>query len=473
MPAFNSVRGTEDYLTSRAANPRTGLISPSVYAPTPGFAPGIDDMTSSTPRTPGEALAFRGDFSKTPDRDERRPSGAEMLNEYFGLGKKTKKFPVLKRRDAGSLAKAGEGLSGCSGSSPSTPSSSRPVTPQEPKSPKASVSGLAERPRSPLVPASPKATASEAASRPNTPHVPASPKAGVSRTASPLRTSQVPAIEKSTPDTFSDTASIVSSERDFTVGSSQGSLSDKSEKMAMPKERVQVPIAPLPQRSGTLVRVAAYWSGVKKSLQSTQPVSTPTRLQGSPRLNDADGAWSPISAVSPMTKVPTKSTEDLFRASYDVGATADSSGQARRTKFSQLPSVRLVHPALAAQSGIDRRADRVVDLPELMKQAGGDEGDKDQSIHFFEQSTIIAAVSWLSRAVTFLIQLLVGPLRLNGTAASGGVLEGIVALVRLLILAYLAYCSWLVLGLVADVIRALCWPFRIVARFVEWSVNGS
>ena len=464
MPAFNSVRGTEDYLTSRAANPRTGLISPSVYAPTPGIAPGIDDLTSSTPRTPGEALAFRGDFSKTPDRDERRPSGAEMLNEYFGLGKKAKKFPVLKRRDAGSLVRAGDAQS-----TPSTPSSSRPNTPQAPGSPKESLSGPASRPRSPLVPASPKSTASGTASRPNTPQVPASPKAGVARTASPLRTSQVPVSEKST--TSSDTASIVSSERDFTVGSSQGSLPDKGEKMAMPKERVQVPVSPLPQRSGTLVRVAAYWSGVKKSLQSTQPVSTPTRLQGSPRLDDADGAWSPISVVSPMTKVPTKSTEDLFRASYDVGATKDSG--TRRTKLSQLPSVRLVHPALAARSGIGRRADRVVDLPELMKQAGDDEGNKDQSIHSFEHSTIVAAVSWISRAVAFLIQLLVGPLRLNGTAASGGVLEGIVALVRLLILAYLAYCSWLVLGLVADVIRALCWPFRIVARFVEWSLNGS
>jgi len=103
----------------------------------------------------------------------------------------------------------------------------------------------------------------------------------------------------------------------------------------------------------------------------------------------------------------------------------------------------------------------------LMKQ------EQEQNIQLFEQSSIIAALSWISRTITFLLQLLVGPIRLNGTAASGGVLEGIVALARLLILAYLAYCSWLVLGLVADVIRALCWPFRIVARFVEWSLNGS
>jgi len=108
-----------------------------------------------------------------------------------------------------------------------------------------------------------------------------------------------------------------------------------------------------------------------------------------------------------------------------------------------------------------------------MKQAGDEASETDQNTHFFEQSTIIAAISWISRTITFLFQLLVGPLRLNGTATSGSVLEGLVALIRLLVLAYLAYCSWLVLGLVSDVIRALCWPFRIVARFVEWSLSGS
>ena len=462
MPAFNSVRGTEDYLTSRAANPRTGLISPSVYAPTPG----LDDIASSTPRTPGEALALRGDFAKSPDRDERRPSGAEMLNEYFGLGKKTKKFPVLKRRDAGAVVKAGDGIGQ---SAPSTPASSRPSTPQAPSSPKSTSSGLASRPRSPLVPASARSNASDTASKSGTPQIPASSKAIVNLSTTTSRISQVLASPKSTP--FSDTASILSSEEDFTVKSPNPCLPAKKDNVPAQRERMQVPIAPLPQRSGTLVRVAAYWLEVKQALQSTQSISTPTRLQGSPRLGSVDDPWSPVSAVSPMTKVPTRGAENLFQTnrtsplSSEGGATTES--ETRRTKLSQLPSVRLVHPTLASRSGTDRRAERVVELNELMKQ------EQEQNIQLFEQSSIIAALSWISRTITFLLQLLVGPIRLNGTAASGGVLEGIVALARLLILAYLAYCSWLVLGLVADVIRALCWPFRIVARFVEWSLNGS
>jgi len=424
-------------------------------------------VASSTPRTPGEALALRGDFAKTPDRDERRPSGAEMLNEYFGLGKKTKKFPVLKRRDAGSIAKAGDAQS-----TPSTPSSSRPNTPQAPASPKSSVSGLASRPRSPLVPASPNSHVTDKALGPSTPKMPASPKASVNLTTPTSRTSQVPAIAKVTP--FSDTASILSSEEDFTVKSLDTCLPAKSDNIPAQKERMHVPIAPLPQRSGTLVRVAAYWSGIKQSLQSSQDtstVSTPKRLQGSPRLGGNDDSWSPISAVSPMTKVSIRGAEEVFQPNRNSplgseGATTTAL-ETRRTKLAQLPSVRLVHPTLASRSGTNRRAERVVELDELMKQEQG------QNIQLFEQSTVILALSWISRTVTFLLQLLVGPIRLNGTAASGGVLEGIVALIRLLILAYLAYCSWLVLGLVADVIRALCWPFRIVARFVEWSLNGS
>jgi hypothetical protein len=44
------VRGTDDYLTARAANPRTGLISPSV----------VTNLTPRTPISPAEALSLFG-----------------------------------------------------------------------------------------------------------------------------------------------------------------------------------------------------------------------------------------------------------------------------------------------------------------------------------------------------------------------------------------------------------------------------
>ncbi|KAI5235107.1 hypothetical protein E4T43_09498 [Aureobasidium subglaciale] len=74
------VKGTDDYLTARAANPRTGLISPSV----------VTHLTPRTPMSPAEALSLFGgdhtipqDFSpraQTPERptsaaNRQRPSG--------------------------------------------------------------------------------------------------------------------------------------------------------------------------------------------------------------------------------------------------------------------------------------------------------------------------------------------------------------------------------------------------------------
>ncbi|KAI5197453.1 hypothetical protein E4T39_07293 [Aureobasidium subglaciale] len=66
------VRGTDDYLTARAANPRTGLISPSV----------VTHLTPRTPMSPAEALSlFGGDHSIPQDFSPRaqtpeRPSSA-------------------------------------------------------------------------------------------------------------------------------------------------------------------------------------------------------------------------------------------------------------------------------------------------------------------------------------------------------------------------------------------------------------
>ncbi|THW76302.1 hypothetical protein D6D19_03250 [Aureobasidium pullulans] len=45
------IKGTDDYLTARAANPRTGLISPSV----------VTNLTPRTPISPAEALSLFGD----------------------------------------------------------------------------------------------------------------------------------------------------------------------------------------------------------------------------------------------------------------------------------------------------------------------------------------------------------------------------------------------------------------------------
>ena len=78
----------------------------------------------------------------------------------------------------------------------------------------------------------------------------------------------------------------------------------------------------------------------------------------------------------------------------------------------------------------------------------------------------------LSSSILALMRLLVGSYHVDGAPGSGNLLDGVVALVRLLVLAYLLYCIWLVFGLVADVIQAICWPFRIVARFVEWSIKS-
>ena len=65
-PAIMRMKDSDDYITARAANPRTGLISPSIAAATPSI--------ECTPGTPGEALQLIVDKhppSPTPDTNTR------------------------------------------------------------------------------------------------------------------------------------------------------------------------------------------------------------------------------------------------------------------------------------------------------------------------------------------------------------------------------------------------------------------
>lgn len=87
-----TIRDSDDYLTARFANPMTGLVSPSIYSLCSNGA-----LTPRTPRTPGEALAqFYGDGIYLPSIKKGIVDGTEGLNQYFDLGKKTKR-PVLRR----------------------------------------------------------------------------------------------------------------------------------------------------------------------------------------------------------------------------------------------------------------------------------------------------------------------------------------------------------------------------------------
>lgn len=426
----HSVRGTEDYLTARAANPFTGLISPSVYTP---------PATPTTPRTPGEALALRGDFSKTPDRDDRRPSGAEMLNEHFGLGKKKKGSP-LKKSGGGLFSKIDDFRSSVS----STSSSKSATT---------------------IAPGSPQSVTSRGMD--------------------------------------SDVSSITSSECNFIV-----------QKMEMKKvvdtieDKENSPPTPAGQqtsdsrfRSGTIMRVAAHWSGIKESLQASgvspkiEPATpaTPTNKSGGPfnserlrdmRCLDDDGHQSSSSGVSPLTKRPPPRPQN-----HKEHVVTSTKPAVATKKLNQLPSVRLVHPTLAAIPGADRKADRVVELSELLMQNEDKEAVKikkpqhkksavvDDVLSTSQLRTevdlpVIHVPKCISGGLMALMRLLIGSYPVNGGPGSGSLFDGIVALIRLLVLAYLVYCAWLVFGLIADIIQAICWPFRIISKFVEWSIRS-
>jgi hypothetical protein len=61
------VRGTDDYLTARAANPRTGLISPSV----------VTNLTPRTPISPAEALSLFGSDHVLPQASSPKARSTE------------------------------------------------------------------------------------------------------------------------------------------------------------------------------------------------------------------------------------------------------------------------------------------------------------------------------------------------------------------------------------------------------------
>jgi hypothetical protein len=63
------VRGTDDYLTARAANPRTGLISPSV----------VTNLTPRTPISPAEALSLFGSDHVLPSNSSPKARSSEEL----------------------------------------------------------------------------------------------------------------------------------------------------------------------------------------------------------------------------------------------------------------------------------------------------------------------------------------------------------------------------------------------------------
>lgn len=57
-PALMRMKDSDDYITARAANPRTGMISPSIATPSP-----------RTPDSPGDALKFSRRLSLSPTRE--------------------------------------------------------------------------------------------------------------------------------------------------------------------------------------------------------------------------------------------------------------------------------------------------------------------------------------------------------------------------------------------------------------------
>jgi hypothetical protein len=345
-----------------------------------------------------------------------------MLNEYFGLGKKKQKFPVLKRRGAGLPSK----LEDDTGS---------------------------------------QFTASISSSRPSTAQ--STPSLGT--------------ID-------SDATSITCSEANFSVKSPPSTPTSTNDAGC---EKIMTQCCR--PRSGTILRVAAYWAGIKESLATTQPrpgtdesenVETKVfdRLANRPateRLLDmrcpGDDNHSVSTSAPPLSIRPRKrtNTEIDHMIHNTTRASAELAREVGRTRppenLTHLPSVRLVHPSLAAVPGGDRRKDRVIALPELMKQ---NLLERKSKAHKYEESVMLSTLAWIAKKMLALGHLLIGPYQLKDGSASGSLLDGAVAMIRLLVLAYLVYCAWLVLGLVSDVIQAVCWPFRVVSRFVEWSISS-
>lgn len=71
-PAIMRMKDSDDYITARAANPRTGLISPSIGSPSP---------QPFTPDTPGDALKLPKQTAPSPTPEARSRPALSRANE--------------------------------------------------------------------------------------------------------------------------------------------------------------------------------------------------------------------------------------------------------------------------------------------------------------------------------------------------------------------------------------------------------
>ncbi|RMY70814.1 hypothetical protein D0862_14690 [Hortaea werneckii] len=72
------MKESDDYLTARAANPRTGLISPSIYTPSP--------RTPRTPESPGEALKLSTSNDQSASKESIGRPVLTRANESRKIG---------------------------------------------------------------------------------------------------------------------------------------------------------------------------------------------------------------------------------------------------------------------------------------------------------------------------------------------------------------------------------------------------
>ncbi|KAI7462668.1 hypothetical protein KC351_g16224 [Hortaea werneckii] len=72
------MKESDDYLTARAANPRTGVISPSIYAPSP--------RTPITPESPGEALKLSTSHDHSARKEPNERPALTRANESRKIG---------------------------------------------------------------------------------------------------------------------------------------------------------------------------------------------------------------------------------------------------------------------------------------------------------------------------------------------------------------------------------------------------
>ena len=69
-PVMMRMKDSDDYITARAANPRTGIISPSIGSSSP--------RTPRTPDTPGDALRIQSRPKLSRANEGRKVSGGSL-----------------------------------------------------------------------------------------------------------------------------------------------------------------------------------------------------------------------------------------------------------------------------------------------------------------------------------------------------------------------------------------------------------